>query len=113
MQNIGGRRGRPLATYSGWSLRRSGFAEGALCGLNGIQIPLAKDGAERNAKGDPRPYIAERYGTRAGYVAQVEAAARRLQADGFLLEEAVLRRCEGSQAAGMAAAWWIAARMRG
>lgn len=81
----------PLATHSGWNLRRAGFAEGALCGLNGIQVPLPKDNAERAARGDPRASIAERYGTRAGYVRQVEDAARRLQADGFLLEEDVRR----------------------
>ena len=77
----------PLATYSGWSLRRTGFAEGQLCGLNGVQIPLAKDAAERQRQGDPRPSIAERYATRTFYVRQVQAATEQLQADGFLLAE--------------------------
>jgi hypothetical protein len=83
--------GVPLATYSGWGLRRAGFAEGNLCGLNGIQIALAPDAAKRRATGDPRPSIEERYGTRAGYVRQVEAAGRKLQGEGFLLSEDVDR----------------------
>jgi hypothetical protein len=87
----------PLATHSGWNLRRAGFAEGALCGLNGIQIPLAKDGTERSTKGDPRRSIAERYTTRTDYVQQVEMASRRLQAEGFLLEEDVLRIVDRAQ----------------
>jgi len=81
----------PLATYSGWGLRRAGFAEGDLCGLNGIQIPLAPDATKRRATGDPRPSIEERYGTRAGYVRQVAEVGRKLQAQGFLLGEDVDR----------------------
>ena len=53
--------------------------------------------AERSAKGDPRPSITERYGTRTGYVQQVEAASRRLQTEGFLLDEDVLRFVERAQ----------------
>lgn len=77
----------PLATYSGWNVRRSGYAEGELCGINGIQIPLAKDEAERRARKDPRLSIAERYRTQSAYVQQVTSAASRLQAERFLLAE--------------------------
>lgn len=77
----------PLATYSGWNVRRAGYAEGELCGLNGIQIPLAKDEAERRARKDPRLSIAERYRTQSAYVQQVTSVANRLQAERFLLAE--------------------------
>ena len=42
----------PTATYLGWNLRKSGFAEGALCGLTGSVIPLAKTKAEREQSHD-------------------------------------------------------------
>ena len=67
----------PLGTYTGWNLRRAGAIEGEGCGLQGSYIPFAKTAAERGA--DPRPSLAERYGTHARYVAQVRAAAERLQ----------------------------------
>ena len=49
-------------------------------------IPFARTKAERTANEDPRPSLEERYRHHAGYVAAVEAAARRAIADGFLLE---------------------------
>ena len=49
------------------------------------------DAAKRLASGDPDPSIGERYGTRAGYVRQVEAAGRKLQEEGFPLSEDVDR----------------------
>ena len=58
---------------------------------NGIQIALAPDAAKRRATGDPSPSIEERYGTRAGYARQVEAAGRKLQGEGFILSEDVDR----------------------
>lgn len=87
----------PLATYSGWNLRRAGFAENQLCTTNGIQVPLARDAAQRLAIGDPRLSIAERYGSRSGYVRQVAAAARSLQAERFLLPEDAQRFIEAAE----------------
>jgi hypothetical protein len=87
----------PLATYSGWNVRRAGYAEGELCGLNGIQIPFAKDEAERKAKRDPRLSIVERYSTQSAYVEQVTAAANRLQAERFLLAEDAQRFIEAAK----------------
>src|SRR5204863_462109 len=43
----------------------------------------------RAASGDPRPAIAERYGSRDDYLKRVRAAARALVEDGYLLEEDV------------------------
>ncbi|HEX7841355.1 MAG TPA: alpha/beta hydrolase domain-containing protein, partial [Kofleriaceae bacterium] len=76
----------PLGTYTGWNLRRAGFAEGEECGLTGSFIPFARTRAERAASGDPRPSLEERYGDHAGYVAAVRAAAARLVAARLLLQ---------------------------
>lgn len=77
----------PLGTYTGWNLRRAGFAEDELCGIQGTFIPFAKTQTEREATGDPRPSLEERYGNHAGYVGAVQAAAGRLVAQRFLLPE--------------------------
>ena len=81
----------PLGTHTGFSLRKAGYAEGALCGLNGGYLPFAKDAQERDAKRDPRPSIVERYATRTAYVEQIRASAERLEAEGLMLEEDVAR----------------------
>ncbi len=76
----------PLGTYTGWNLRRAGFAEGEECGLTGSFIPFAQTRAERAVSGDPRPSLEERYGDHAGYVAAVRAAATRLVAARLMLQ---------------------------
>ncbi len=77
------------ATYTGWNPRSAGFAEGALCYNTGGVVPLAATRAEREAAGDPRPSIAERYPTPAAYVAAVSATAQRMAAERLLLAEDV------------------------
>jgi hypothetical protein len=86
----------PLATHTGFGLRKAGFAEGQLCGLNGSYLPLSNDVQERSAKRDPRLSIAERYSTRMAYVQQVRASAERLKTDGLMLEEDVARAIEAA-----------------
>lgn len=81
----------PLATHTGFGLRKAGFAEGQLCGLNGSYLPLSKDAQERSARHDSRPSIAERYSTRTAYVQRVRASAERLKTDGLMLDEDVAR----------------------
>jgi alpha/beta hydrolase family protein len=76
----------PLGTYTGWNLRRAGFAEGEECGLTGSFIPFARTRAERDTSGDPRLSLEERYRDHAGYVAAVRAAAARLVAAHLLLQ---------------------------
>jgi len=76
----------PLGTYTGWNLRRAGFAEDEQCGLTGSFIPFARTPAERQASGDPRPSLEERYRDHAGYVSAVRAAAARLVAARLLLQ---------------------------
>ena len=51
----------PLGTYNGWSLRKAGFAEGEQFWNTGSFVPFARTRAEREASGDPRPSIEERY----------------------------------------------------
>jgi hypothetical protein len=75
----------PLGTYAGWNLRAAGFSEDEVCGLTGSFVPFARTRAERDAAGDPRPSLEERYGSHAGYVAAVRAAAARLVAARLLL----------------------------
>jgi hypothetical protein len=75
----------PLGTYLGWNVTASGFHRGKVCNYQGGWIPFAKTQAARLANGDPRLSLEERYGTHAGYVAAVQAAAANAVAQGFLL----------------------------
>lgn len=78
----------PLATYTGWNLRRRDVgAEGMLALLMGSFIPLPATKAERSANGDPRESIEERYGNFAAYRQQFAAACEHLQRHGYLLKE--------------------------
>lgn len=81
----------PLATYTGWNVRARGFGHGAMFEFNGSTIALPDSDAERRATGDPRASVEERYGDQGGYVRAIEAAARRLVEEGFMLEEDVER----------------------
>jgi hypothetical protein len=77
----------PRGTYTGWALRRAGFAENEECQLNGQFIPLAATREERLAKGDPRRSIQERYPTPGGYIRNVSAAAEELVDRRYLLPD--------------------------
>ena len=81
----------PIATTTGWALRRAGFSENEGCESNGQWIPFAKTKAERLAAADPRKSLQERYRDHDGYVKAVERATRRLEKRGFLLQEDVDR----------------------
>jgi len=73
----------PLGTYTGWNIYRT--QPGELADRDGSLIPFARTKTEREAAGDPRPSLAERYGSRDAYVAKVEAAAEALVAERLLL----------------------------
>jgi hypothetical protein len=88
----------PLGTYTGWNLRKAGFAEGELCSNTGSYIPFAVHKADRMASGDPRLSLEERYGNHAGYVAAVTAAANQLVGQGYLLPEDAQRLIAEAQA---------------
>ena len=76
----------PIGTYTGWNLRRSGFAAGAQCVGAGSFIPFAATEAERMASGDPRPSFAARYDNHAAYVDAVAEAAAELVDERLLLQ---------------------------
>ena len=76
----------PIGTYTGWNLFRAGRLEGGMCNLTGSFIPFAQTKAERDAVGDPRPSIEERYPSKDVYAAALQAAAERLVNARFLLQ---------------------------
>ena len=82
----------PTATVTGWAVRSTqAGAAGELCYLDGSAVPFERTKAEREAKGDPRPSLQERYRDRADYAAKVQKAANALAQEGYLLPEDVQR----------------------
>jgi hypothetical protein len=80
----------PLATHTGWNLRHPDIGGvDQLLVFAGTTLPFARTRAERDATGDPRASIAERYASRSDYLARVRDAAQALVKDGYLLEEDV------------------------
>ena len=78
----------PVATSTGWNLRHQDMGgTGQILGNTGATIPFAATRAQREADGDPRPSLEERYTTREDYLRRVVAAATALVAQGYLLEE--------------------------
>jgi hypothetical protein len=73
----------PLATYTGWNVYQR--QPGELCDRDGSYSAFAKTKAEREAAGDPRPSLEERYGSREAYVAKIKAAADALVRERLLL----------------------------
>ncbi len=89
----------PLATYAGWNMRAPGLGFGAMGPIVGSTIAFADTPEERERTGDPRRSVFERYGSKDVYVRAITEAARRLVADGLMLEEDIER------AAARAAHW--------
>jgi hypothetical protein len=80
----------PIATYSGWNYRAPGTgATDQFAGEAGSMIPFARTRAEREARGDSRLSLEERYMGRDQYVGKVALAARKLVEQGYLLPEDV------------------------
>jgi len=77
----------PIATYIGWALRKAGYAEGELMMTNGCLLAFARTKAEREAAGDPRLSIEERYPTHQAYIDIVKRTVEALIKEGFLLPE--------------------------
>jgi hypothetical protein len=75
----------PVATTTGWALRRAGFGENDGCESDGQHIPFKTTKAERLAAGDPRRSLEERYKNHDGYVKAVTKAANDLGNRRFLL----------------------------
>ena len=78
----------PLATHTGWNLRHPDVGgDEQLLVFAGATLPFHRTRAEREAAGDPRPSIEERYASRADYLERVRGAAGALARAGYLLEE--------------------------
>ncbi len=77
----------PLATYTGWNEYKPPYPAGEIADRDGSCLPFAADRAARDAAGDPRPSIAERYANGADYVARVEAVVAELVRERLLLAE--------------------------
>lgn len=88
----------PLATYTGWNLRHADIggagqilASGGASGgtLLGATIPFAATREARQNAADPRPSIAERYGSKDNYLVRVKQASQALVDEHYLLAEDV------------------------
>ncbi|HYB70108.1 MAG TPA: alpha/beta hydrolase domain-containing protein [Candidatus Bathyarchaeia archaeon] len=80
----------PVAAHTGWNLRHPDIGgTDQLLMFAGSTLPFARTRAEREATGDPRPSIAERYPSRAEYLERVRRAAEALAREGYLLQEDV------------------------
>jgi hypothetical protein len=89
-------RDAPLGTYLGWNITAGPddpgwdpanprpFHAGRICNYVGGMVPFAITKAERQASGDPRLSLEERYVTHEGYVAAVKAAADKAACGGYL-----------------------------
>jgi hypothetical protein len=89
----------PLGTYTGWNVTASGPLKGQVCGNSGGFIPFAKTTAERQASGDPRPSLEERYRSHDEYVQVVRTAAGKVVQDGYLSPsdaDAMIKQAEAS-----------------
>jgi hypothetical protein len=83
----------PLATYLGWNITAGPgetgydgrpFHAGQVCNYVGGMVPLFRTKAQRQAAGDPRLSLEERYVDHKGYVAAVKAAADTAACGGYL-----------------------------
>lgn len=80
----------PLATFTGWNPRHADQgAPGDLMSMMGTTLPFAPTRAAREASGDPRLSIAERYASRQAYLEKAREAAHKLVAARHLLAEDV------------------------
>lgn len=77
----------PLATHTGWNLRNPKVgAPDQQYPLIGSQVAFARTKADREKAGDTRLSISERYRSRSDYLSRIEATARTLVTQRFLLE---------------------------
>jgi hypothetical protein len=82
----------PLATHTGWNLRHAEIGgPGQMLRQLGSTIPFPANRVDREAAGDPRRSIDERYPSRQDYTYRVRLAAQELVSSGYLLAEDVER----------------------
>ena len=96
----------PLATYSGWNVRDALMGSPGLMTsgspLFGATLVLPRTKADREASGDPRSAIEERYASKDDYLGKVRAAAQELVDQRYLLAEDL------DECVGIASAKWDA-----
>ncbi len=105
----------PLATLTGWAHRAPVFGGPGGCGGAGQTLDFAATKAEREASGDPRKSVEERYKTHGKYVAEVERAARKLVRQRLILQEdadACVSAAEASSVLRSADQWVPGMRLR-
>jgi hypothetical protein len=97
--------GAQSTSTPGWALRATppGETGGRVlvdgCDASGQRIPFVATLAARQATGDPRPSLAERYSSHTDYVAKVTAAAQALQAQRLLVDIDVAKYISAANAA--------------
>jgi hypothetical protein len=78
----------PLATYTSWNLRdRSIGAPDQRVSFEASYLPFPSTAAERQATGDPRRPVAERYANRADYLRRYKDAVDELVKQRWILPE--------------------------
>src|SRR5690606_23535573 len=81
----------PHATYTCWNFRNERIGgDEFLYPLLGSYVPFAATAAQREARRDPRPSIAERYASKEAYLERVRRSGERLVAERYLLAEDLL-----------------------
>ena len=97
-----------MATFTGWNFRSAAVGgTSQLVNLLGSGLPFPPTKAAREAAGDPRRAVDERYPDRAAYIAAATDAATALVKGGYLLRDdvaPVMARVE---------AWWNASHAAG
>jgi hypothetical protein len=91
----------PIGTYTGWNTFRPDLFDGGFCNFNGSFVPFAATKAQRDATGDLRPSLEERYPTKDAYVTAVRRAGESLAAKRLMLPEDVTRLVTEAQARGV------------
>ena len=87
----------PLATQTGWNVRHPDTGgPGQTLRMIGSTIPFAATRSEREASGDPRLSIEERYPTRDDYLERVRREVHTLVDAGYLLPEDISFISEGA-----------------
>ena len=79
----------PIATTTGWGLRRNEYSENEGLESEGQYIPFKITKSERIAWNDPRISLEERYGNHDGYIEAVKKAAQKLEKQRLLLPDDV------------------------
>ena len=78
----------PLATYTGWNLYNAEYGPtDTVSHMSGSFLPFHRTQVEREAAGDPRLSIEERYANRDHYLGLVAAEALKLIDQGYLLDQ--------------------------